>query len=69
MNKVILIGNLTRDPEGGTTQNGVSWCRFSLAINRRHTDQNGERGRVAHDRRQLPAIPDEGPQGGSGRPH
>lgn len=43
MNKVILIGNLTRDPEGGTTQNGVSWCRFNLAINRRHTDQNGER--------------------------
>lgn len=43
MNKAILIGNLTRDPEGGSTQNGVSWCRFVVAVTRRHDDQNGQR--------------------------
>ncbi len=35
MNKVIMIGNLTRDPEQGTTQSGVVYCRFSIAVNRR----------------------------------
>lgn len=34
MNKIILIGNLTRDPEITTTNNGVSVCRFSLAVPR-----------------------------------
>lgn len=43
MNKVILVGNLTRDPEGGQTAGGVTWCRFTLAINRRFTDQEGKR--------------------------
>lgn len=36
MNKIILIGNLTRDPELRTTQSGVSVCSFGLAVNRRH---------------------------------
>ncbi len=35
MNKVILVGNLTRDPELSTTNSGVSVCRFSLAVQRR----------------------------------
>ncbi len=35
MNKIILIGNLTRDPEMRTTQSGVSVCSFGLAVNRR----------------------------------
>ena len=35
MNKVIMIGNLTRDPEAGETQSGVAYCRFSIAVNRR----------------------------------
>lgn len=35
MNKVMLIGNLTRDPELTTTNSGVSVCRFSLAVQRR----------------------------------
>ena len=35
MNKVFLIGNLTRDPELRTTQTGVSVCTFSIAVNRR----------------------------------
>lgn len=43
MNKVILIGNLTKDPEITTTSNGVSVCRFTLAISRRYTNSEGER--------------------------
>ena len=35
MNKVIMIGNLTRDPESGTTQSEVAYCRFSIAVNRK----------------------------------
>ena len=42
MNKVILIGNLTRDPEQRTTPNGVSVCNFSIAVNRRFKNQAGE---------------------------
>ncbi len=42
MNKVILIGNLTRDPELATTNSGISYCRFSLAVQRRFAS-NGER--------------------------
>ena len=34
-NKVILIGNLTADPELKQTTNGISVCRFTLAVNRR----------------------------------
>jgi len=44
MNKVILIGRLTRDPELRTTGSGISQTRFSLAVNRPFTGQNGERG-------------------------
>ena len=44
MNKVILIGNLTRDPELLTTNSGVSVCKFGLAVNRPFTNkQSGER--------------------------
>lgn len=42
MNKFILIGNLTRDPELSTTSSGVSVCRFSIAVNRRFKNANGE---------------------------
>ena len=41
MNKVILIGNLTRDPELSTTNNGVSVCRFSVAVQRRFASNEG----------------------------
>ncbi len=44
MNKVILIGRLTRDPEMRTTISGVNVTRFSVAVNRTYQDQNGERG-------------------------
>lgn len=42
MNKVFLIGNLTRDPESNTTASGVSFCRFSIAVNRRFARDNAE---------------------------
>ncbi len=40
-NKVILMGNLTRDPELRYTPGGNSLCSFGLAVNRRYR-QNGE---------------------------
>ena len=40
-NKVILIGNLTRDPDLRTTQNGTAICDLGLAVNRRWRDQSG----------------------------
>lgn len=43
MNKVFLIGNLTRDPELFETNSGTSICRFSIAVNRPYTDGNGEK--------------------------
>ena len=36
MNKLTIIGNLTRDPELRTTQDGVSVCSFTVAVNRRN---------------------------------
>ena len=35
MNKVFLIGNLTRDPELSNTNNGIPVCKFTLAVSRR----------------------------------
>lgn len=43
MNKVFLIGNLTRDPELNETTSGVSLCRFSIAVNRNYGSADGER--------------------------
>ena len=43
MNKCVLVGNLTRDPEHTTTANGISLCRFSIAVNRSYANSNGER--------------------------
>jgi single-strand DNA-binding protein len=40
-NKVILMGNLTRDPESRTTPNGQSVTNFSLAVNRTWKGQDG----------------------------
>lgn len=40
-NKVLLLGNLTRDPELRTTQNGMAICKFSLACNRSYKAQDG----------------------------
>ncbi|HIZ03083.1 MAG TPA: single-stranded DNA-binding protein [Candidatus Borkfalkia avistercoris] len=43
MNKVFLIGNLTRDPELSETNSGVPVCRFAIAVNRRFSSQDAER--------------------------
>ena len=48
MNKVFLIGNLTRDPELRTTQTGVSVCSFTIAVNRRRPS-NAEAGQPEAD--------------------
>jgi single-strand DNA-binding protein len=43
MNKVFLIGNLTRDPETRETPSGVTMCRFAIAVQRPYSSQDGER--------------------------
>ena len=44
MNKVILVGRLTADPELRQTQSGIASCRFTVACDRRFADKNtGER--------------------------
>lgn len=42
VNQVILLGNLTRDPELRQTPSGQSVVSFSLALNRAYKDQSGE---------------------------
>ena len=42
VNQVILLGNLTRDPELRQIPSGQSVCSFSLALNRAYKDANGE---------------------------
>ena len=36
INTVVLMGRLTADPELRETSNGVSYCRFSIAVDRAH---------------------------------
>ena len=43
MNKAILIGRLTRDPELRITPTGRNVCQFSVAVSRTFTNANGER--------------------------
>lgn len=43
LNRVILIGRLTRDPEMRYTPNGVASVRFGIAVQRPFTNQQGER--------------------------
>ncbi len=42
LNKVILIGNLTADPELRYTPNGTARVRFSIAVNRQYKDASGQ---------------------------
>lgn len=42
MNKLTIIGNLTRDPELRTTQNGLNVCSFSVAVNRRKSQNSSQ---------------------------
>lgn len=41
MNRLVIIGNLTKDPETHETNNGKSVCNFTIAVNRRQRSQNG----------------------------
>lgn len=43
MNKALLIGRLTKDPELRATSTGRNVCQFSIAVNRNFTNANGER--------------------------
>lgn len=43
MNKIFLIGRLTKDPELRYTPSGAAICSFTLAVDRRFASQNGER--------------------------
>lgn len=43
INRVILVGRLTKDPELRFTPNGIAVCTFTLAVNRTFTNQQGER--------------------------
>lgn len=40
MNKLTIIGNLTRDPELRTTSTGINVCDFTVAVNRRRPQNN-----------------------------
>lgn len=44
LNRVVLVGRLTKDPELKVSQNNISVVNFTLAVNRPFTDSNGERG-------------------------
>jgi single-strand DNA-binding protein len=41
-NKVILLGNLTKDPELRMTPKGTAVCQFGIAVNRRYRDDSGQ---------------------------
>ena len=43
MNRVVLVGRLTKDPELRTTTSGLSQTRFTLAVNRRVAGPDGQR--------------------------
>ena len=43
MNKVLLIGRITKDPESRYSQNGIQQVQFSLAVDRGIRDNNGNR--------------------------
>ena len=47
MNKLTIIGNLTRDPELRTTQTGINVCDFTVAVNRKLSAQQKANGQQA----------------------
>ena len=42
INTVVLVGNLARDPDGGTTQSGIAYCRFTVACQRPFKNAQGQ---------------------------
>lgn len=59
LNKVFLIGNLTRDPELRVTPKGTAICSFGLAVNRQYRDEGGN----AHEETTFVDIEAWGKQG------
>ncbi|MBQ8162440.1 MAG: single-stranded DNA-binding protein [Clostridia bacterium] len=52
MNKLTIIGNLTRDPESHTTPQGINVCNFTVAVNSRRrtgTQQDGQTAQQPQD--------------------
>lgn len=43
LNRIVLMGRLTRDPEFRRTQSGISMAHFTLAVDRDYKTQNGDR--------------------------
>lgn len=43
MNRCVLVGNVAKDPDVRTTGSGISVCTFTVAVQRRAKNQNGER--------------------------
>jgi len=43
MNRVILVGRITKDPEMKSTQSNIAVVTFTLAVNRQFSDQSGEK--------------------------
>lgn len=43
INRVVLVGRITKDPELKSTQSNINVVNFTLAVNRQFTDQSGER--------------------------
>lgn len=43
INRVVLVGRMTKDPELRYTPSGVASCRFTLAVNRSFSNQQGEK--------------------------
>lgn len=43
INRVVLVGRLTKDPQLSYTPSGVATCRFTLAVNRAFSNQQGEK--------------------------
>lgn len=50
MNKIFLIGNLTRDPELSEAASGTPICRFSIAVNRRRSSRDNAEPQVDYFR-------------------
>ena len=43
MNKITLIGNLTKEPDVRSTPSGITVCQFTIAVNRRFPNSDGDR--------------------------
>lgn len=43
MNRLLITGNLTKDPDLSETANGTSYCNFSIAVNRAMPDSDGNK--------------------------